>query len=121
MLEGAAPFFHPPSSFLTLRQVRIQLRGFRETLCMLEENNISPERLIAAVDAVLLGLSQVSSDLRSRTPTQLLGSFDQPESFCEFTRHEIHAAEVFLTRCGMLPFEASDSDHSQYLSDDSIS
>jgi hypothetical protein len=101
--------------------VPTRIRGFHETIGMLEENDISPERLISAVDAVLLGMSQVSEDLRSRTPTQLLGSFDQPEPFCEFTRHEILAAEVFLTRCGILPFEASDSDHSQYSSDDSLS
>lgn len=63
---------------------------------------VPADRLCEAVDAVLLGLAELGNHPLSASPSRLMGHEDQPEAFCDLTRSEVEAAELFLARCGLL-------------------
>ena len=63
---------------------------------------IPPDRLLDAVDSVLVGLAEMGTLQAGRMPSSILGTADQPEAFCDLTRDEVIAAERFLLRCGFL-------------------
>jgi len=69
---------------------------------MEDEIVIPPDRLLDAVDAVLVGLAEMGSAHAGRMPSSILGATDQPRAFCDLTRDEVIAAECFLLRCGFL-------------------
>ena len=69
---------------------------------MRPQDQIPADRLCDAVDAVLLGLRELGDHPLASSPSELLGHEDQPDSFVEFTRVEIEAAQQFLNRCGLL-------------------
>lgn len=69
---------------------------------MQDEITIPPDRLMDAVDAVLVGLTEMGRIDGGTMPSLVLGSADQPEAFCDLTRDEVIAAERFLLRCGVL-------------------
>jgi hypothetical protein len=69
--------------------------------------DIPPARLLDAVDALLLGLTELGPAHAGRLPSSILGTLDQPLAWCDFTRAEIIAAERFLIRCGLLPASAA--------------
>lgn len=63
---------------------------------------IPPERLLVAADTVLAGLAEIGAAHTGELPSSILGTADQPRSFCDLTRDEVVAAEQFLLRCGLL-------------------
>jgi hypothetical protein len=69
---------------------------------MNDEVVLPPERLMDAVDALLEGIAEIGPVHAGRLPSSIIGTLEQPLSFCEFTRDEIIAAEHFLLRCGLL-------------------
>ena len=68
---------------------------------MHEETTIAPHRLMEAVDAIFHAVEEMGGELPAAAPSELMGRHDQPRVFCDFTRHEILAAERFLNRCGV--------------------
>lgn len=69
---------------------------------MQDEIVIPPDRLLDAVDSVLVGLAEMGMVHAGRMPSAILGTADQPRAFCDLTRYEVVAAERFLLRCGFL-------------------
>lgn len=69
---------------------------------MQDEIVIPPDRLLDAVDSVLVGLAEMGPAHAGAMPLSLLGTADQPKAFCDLTRDEVIAAERFLLRCGLL-------------------
>ena len=67
------------------------------------ELEVPANRLIDAVDALLIGLSEIQGRSASCKPSEILGADTQPALWCDFTSHEIREAERFLERCGILP------------------
>jgi hypothetical protein len=59
-------------------------------------------RLVDAAEAVLSGLEELGHEGEPRLPSSLVGTVEEPRAFCDFTWHEIIAAERFLIRCGLL-------------------
>ena len=55
-----------------------------------------------AVDAIYAAARELGTEGFYGPPSGLLGTPDQPEAFCDFTRDEIRAAERFLARCGLM-------------------
>jgi hypothetical protein len=74
----------------------------------LPSEQIPPERLLDAADAVLEAVIEVADvhDGLYLHPTQLLGTTFQPLSLREFTAFEVQEATRFLVRLGVLPAEA---------------
>ncbi|MHC4217043.1 MAG: hypothetical protein ACYSU7_01170 [Planctomycetota bacterium] len=70
--------------------------------------NIQPERLMDAADAVLEAIVEVAEDFDGLYvhPPQLMGSKYQPACLCEYYVFEVEEATRFLTRLGLLPAEA---------------
>jgi len=68
---------------------------------MYEETTIAPHRLMEAVDAIFHALDEMGGQRLAAAPSELMGRHDQPRVFCDFTSHEILAAERFLMRCGV--------------------
>jgi hypothetical protein len=81
---------------------RIRARVSSEYLGMQDEIVIPPDRLLDAVDAVLVGLAEMGPVHTGTMPSSLLGTADQPRAFCDLTKDEVVAAERFLLRCGLL-------------------
>ncbi|TVQ33760.1 MAG: hypothetical protein EA376_01300 [Phycisphaeraceae bacterium] len=54
-----------------------------------------------AVDAIFHALEETGCERLAAAPSELMGRHDQPSVFCDFTSHEILAAERFLIRCGV--------------------
>jgi len=69
---------------------------------MSDTHTIPPRRLLEAVDALYAALDEMHAIRFTRRPSRLMGTPEQPEVFCDFTPHEIRAAETFLERCGLL-------------------
>lgn len=69
---------------------------------MADEITIPPDRLLGAVDSVLVGLAEMGPAHAGAMPSSLLGTADQPRAFCDLTKDEVVAAERFLVRCGLL-------------------
>jgi hypothetical protein len=69
---------------------------------------IQPQRLLDAADAVLEAVIEVGKDFDGLYvhPPQLMGSKLQPECLCEYYVFEVEEATKFLVRLGMLPAEA---------------
>jgi hypothetical protein len=66
-------------------------------------NTIDPDRLMEAVDAIYEALEELQSEgLPLRYPVDLMGSPNQPECLCDFTRFEIAEASKFLERAGLM-------------------
>ena len=74
----------------------------------LPSEQIPPERLLDAADAVLEAVIEVADvhDGLYLHPPQLLGTTFQPLSLREFTAFEVQEATQFLVRLGVLPAEA---------------
>lgn len=75
----------------------------------LPSEQIQPERLLEAADAVLEAVIEVADvyDGLYLHPTQLMGTTLQPPSLREFTAFEVQEATRFLVRLGVLPAETS--------------
>lgn len=69
---------------------------------MQDDISIPPDRLLDAVDSVLIGMAEIGAEYIGRLPSSLLGTAVQPKAFCGLTRDEVIAAERFLIRCGFL-------------------
>ncbi len=67
-----------------------------------DADSIPADRLIEAADAIFRARDELGTDLLPALPTDLMGSPDQPEAFCHFTRFEIEEATLFLSRMGLL-------------------
>ena len=67
-----------------------------------DAENIPAERLIEAADAIFRARDELGTELLPALPADLLGSPDQPECLCDFTRDEISEATLFLARLGLL-------------------
>jgi hypothetical protein len=69
-----------------------------------QHEKITPDRLIAAADAVLLAVAEIRSLIGNACifPPDLMGLQEQPRCLCEFTRWEIEEATAFLVRMGAL-------------------
>ncbi len=65
-------------------------------------NQIPPERLIDATDAIFEAYDEIGLIFFSQMPSQWMGHPDQPAALCEFSRYEIEEAERFLLRMGLL-------------------
>jgi len=65
-------------------------------------DDIPPDRLMEAVDAIFAALAESEDDTFALRPSEMMGRESQPRAFCEFTTAEIAAAETFLVRCGLL-------------------
>jgi len=65
---------------------------------------IDPDRLIEASIAVLRAAAEVEAvrGRKVRHVPDLMGSPDQPECLCDFTRFEVGEATAFLVRMGYL-------------------
>lgn len=70
---------------------------------MRSDTFIPPDRLMQAVDAIYAGYEELGGVVQW-PPSSLMGSGHQPASFCDFTRLEIHEAERFLLRSGLVEF-----------------
>ncbi|MHC4769137.1 MAG: hypothetical protein ACYTEI_10555 [Planctomycetota bacterium] len=70
---------------------------------------IQPERLLDAADAVLEAVIEVGKDFDGLYvhPPQLMGSKIQPQCLCEYYVFEVEEATRFLVRLGVLPAEAT--------------
>ena len=68
------------------------------------KDNLDPERLIEAAEASLLAAVEIAEDTGGPWPypADLMGSSNQPECLCPFTRWEIQEACHFLVRLGVL-------------------
>ena len=75
----------------------------------LSSEQIQPERLLDAADAVLEAVIEVGKDFDGLYvhPPQLMGSKLQPECLCEFYVFEVEEATRFLMRLGVLPARAT--------------
>jgi hypothetical protein len=65
---------------------------------------ITPDRLCDAAEAVMLAVVEVADRTRGGWiyPPELMGSADQPQCLCDFTRFEVEQATQFLIRLGMV-------------------
>ena len=64
---------------------------------------ITPERLMEAVDAVYLAWdSHAANGIELRHPLDILGAPDMPDVLAAFTRYEIAEASNFLERMGVI-------------------
>lgn len=65
---------------------------------------ITPDRLCDAAEAVMHAVVEVAERKKGGWvyPPELLGSADQPECLCDFTRWEVEEATRFLIRLGMV-------------------
>ena len=75
-------------------------------------NPITPDRLIEASIVVLRAVAEVGQDAHGKAPypPDLMGSPDQPDYLCDFTRWEVEEATAFLIRLGYLqPHTPSDA------------
>ena len=75
----------------------------------LSSEQLQPERLLDAADAVLEAVIEVKRDFDGLYvhPPQLMGSKLQPECLCEFYVFEVEEATKFLVRLGVIPAEAT--------------
>jgi hypothetical protein len=75
----------------------------------LSSEQIQPERLLEAADAVLEAIIEVADEFDGlyMHPPQLLGTTLQPLCLREFTAFEIQEATQFLVRLGVIPAETS--------------
>jgi hypothetical protein len=73
----------------------------------LSSEQIQPERLLEAADAILEAVIEVAEvhDGLYLHPPQLLGTTFQPLSLRAFTAFEVEEATRFLVRLGVLPAE----------------
>jgi hypothetical protein len=73
----------------------------------LSSEQIQPERLIDAADAVLEAVIEVAEDFDGlyMHPPRLVGTTLQPLCLREFTTYEVQEATQFLVRLGVLPAE----------------
>jgi hypothetical protein len=74
----------------------------------LSSEQIQPERLLEAADAVLEAIIEVAEEFDGlyMHPPQLLGTTLQPLCLRDFTAYEVQEATRFLVRLGVLPAEA---------------
>ena len=86
----------------TFHSQRIRLCVEGELLGMQDDIALPSDRLMEAVDCVLVGLAEMDAAHAGKLPSSLLGSVDQPRAFCDLTSDEVIAAERFLLRCGFL-------------------
>jgi len=66
------------------------------------QDPIPADRLFDAVEAIFDAQPELGGHPLASMPSKLMGGQDQPEPYCEFTHAEILAAELFLSRCGLL-------------------
>ena len=73
----------------------------------LPSEQIQPNRLFDAADAVLQAVVEVADEFDGVYvfPTRLLGSPLQPACLRDFTEFEVQQATEFLVRLGVLPAE----------------
>ena len=69
-----------------------------------QNEQLSPERLCDAASAALAAAVEVAEQRGGAWPypADLMGSPEQPECLCAFTRFEIEQASEFLVRLGMI-------------------
>ena len=79
----------------------IRIRSLIEFVRMTREESISPERLMAAVDALCDLFSEVGGHA-VEFPSRRMGTDSQPDALRGFTVHEVREAEHFLLRCGLV-------------------
>lgn len=65
---------------------------------------ITPDRLCDAAEAVMLAVVEVADRPGGGWvyPPELMGSQEQPQCLCDFTRWEVEQATQFLIRLGMV-------------------
>ena len=75
----------------------------------LSSEQLQPERLLEAADAVLEAIIEVADEFDGLYlhPPRLLGTTLQPLCLREFTSFEVQEATQFLVRLGIIPAEAS--------------
>jgi hypothetical protein len=67
-----------------------------------QNEQLSPERLCDAAEAALKAAVEAADGRAWPYPADLMGTPDQPECLCQFTRWEIEQASEFLVRLGMI-------------------
>lgn len=63
-----------------------------ETLSMPDEIVIPPDRLLVAVDSVIVGSAESGPVHLGTMSSSLLGTADQPKALCDLTREEVITA-----------------------------
>jgi hypothetical protein len=65
---------------------------------------ITPDRLCDAAEAVMLAVVEVADRTQGGWvyPPELMGTEDQPQCLCDFTKWEVEQATQFLIRLGMV-------------------
>ncbi len=67
-----------------------------------QHEQLSPERLCDAAEAAMKAVVEAAAGGAWPYPADLMGSANQPECLCQFTRWEIEQASEFLVRLGMI-------------------
>ena len=72
-------------------------------------DQIQPDRLIDAADAVLEAVLEVAQEFDGLYvhPPELMGHKLQPQCLCDFTPFEVEEATHFLVRLDVLPAKAA--------------
>ncbi len=65
---------------------------------------MTPDRLCDAAEAVMLAVVEIADRTGGGWvyPPELIGSDEQPQCLCDFTRWEVEQATQFLIRLGMV-------------------
>jgi hypothetical protein len=78
-----------------------------EVIMSRSSEQIQPNRLIDAADAVLEAVIEVAEEFDGLYvfPPRLMGRKLQPACLCDYTKFEVREASHFLVRLGVLPAE----------------